>query len=422
MAADEKLIQVYENWSSETPKWLGTLYVGHIRGQEIFSFAYSDEWIKATQAGFMLDPDLALYSGRQYTPLDKKQFGLFADSSPDRWGRLLMQRKEAIRARKADEKPRSLTESDYLLGVYDEARMGALRFSLDGGKTFVSSDEVLATPPWVSLRKLEAASRAFEQGNDDLEEQWLDQLLAPGSSLGGARPKATVQAPDRSLWIAKFPAKNDTHNTGAWEKVVHDLAGECGLDVPESKLERFSPSGSTFLVKRFDREGTRRVHFASAMTLLGQVDGSSAQDGSSYLDLVDFIRANGAQVDTDLTELWKRIVFNMVVSNTDDHLRNHGFLLTDSGWKLSPLYDVNPVPYGNALSLNVSDADNSIDLDLAIEVSHFFGIPKEKARSIAKEICSVVAGHWQQKAGFYGLSRNEMERMKPAFSVCNKVS
>ena len=257
MAQDEKTIYVYENWRGEAPTLLGRLRCGFVRGQETFSFEYDPAWLSSAESSFSLDPDLALYRGRQYVPLNKQLFGLFSDSCPDRWGRLLMRRKEAIDARKEDRKPRKLTESDFLLGVYDESRMGALRFSLEEGGEFLSNDKAFATPPWVNLRTLENASIAFENDESGLNEKWLRELLAPGSSLGGARPKATVQATDGALWIAKFPSKHDEYNSGAWEKVVHDLARLCGLDVPESKLETFSKTGSTFLVKRFDRNGSR---------------------------------------------------------------------------------------------------------------------------------------------------------------------
>ncbi len=417
MAQTEKTIFVYENWRSEKPSLIGRLHTSFIRGQETFSFEYADEWLRSFESAYSLDPDLSLYRGRQYTPLDKGLFGLFADSCPDRWGRLLMKRKEAIDARKEDRKPRKLTESDFLLGVYDESRMGALRFSLEEGGEFLSNEKSFATPPWISLRTLENASISFENDDNGLGEKWLWELLAPGSSLGGARPKASVQAADGSLWIAKFPSKHDEYNSGAWEKVVHDLARLCSLDVPESKLETFSKTGGTFLVKRFDRDGKRRIHFASAMTLLGKTDGASAADGTSYLDLAEYIRAYGAEPKQDLTELWKRIVFNMAVSNTDDHLRNHGFILTPTGWRLSPLFDVNPVPSGDRLSLNVSEADNSIDLSLAVEVAEYFGLTKDEATKISTNICEAVKKNWTKIAENYGLSRGAIEYMRPAFSL-----
>jgi len=384
MDLSEKTIFVYENWRSGRPALIGRLRSSLIRGQESFSFEYADEWLNSFQGAYSLDPDLSLFRGRQYTPINKSMFGLFSDSCPDRWGRLLMTRKEAIDARKEGRKPRRLMESDYLLGVYDQSRMGALRFSLAEGGEFISNDLACATPPWIRLRTLESASIAFESGQDVQEEKWLNELLAPGSSLGGARPKASVQAIDGSLWIAKFPSRQDEYNSGAWEKVTHDLARLCFLNVPESKLENFSENGSTFLVKRFDRDGDRRIHFSSAMTLLGKTDGASAANETSYLDLASFIKANGAEPKQDLIELWKRIVFSMSVSNIDDHLRNHGFVLTPNGWRISPLFDVNPIPYGDRLSLNVNEYDNRIDISLAVEVAEYFGISLKDAKSSGK--------------------------------------
>ncbi len=411
-----KTVYVYENWLSEKPSLLGRLYVDTIRGGESYSFEYDDAWL-ANPAAIMLDPDLNLYKGRQY-PIDKKNFGLFADSSPDRWGRMLMKRRERILADREERKPRVLYESDFLLGVYDETRMGALRFSLEKGGTFLSDDKTTAAPPWATLRTLENASREFEKDERGLSDKWLNQLLKPGSSLGGARPKATVQDHNGELWIAKFPSKHDEGNTGAWEKTVHDLARLCGLNVPESKLEHFSKDGSTFLVKRFDRAGNRRIHFSSAMTMLGKTDGASAADGTSYLDIVSFIKSNGASAKEDLTELWKRIVFNMAVSNTDDHLRNHGFILTSKGWRLSPLYDVNPVPQGDELSLNVSDSDNRISAELAIETAYYYGIKKADAERIAEDILLTVRDNWERLAKECGLNRSDIEDMRPAFRLC----
>lgn len=414
----EKTIYVYENWSGENPVLMGRLYVSHIRGKEQFAFEYDYSWLTSDFANYFLDPDLSLYNGRQYAPMDKALFGVFADSCPDRWGRLLMKRREAVQARKEDRKPKLLGESEYLLGVYDTSRMGALRFKTEEDGVFLSDNKELATPPWTTLRTLEAASLGFENDESGLEERWLKQLLAPGSSLGGARPKATVQDAKGNLWIAKFPSKHDEVNSGAWEKVAHDLAELCGLNVPEAKLETFSKNGSTFLVKRFDRNGNQRIHFASAMTLLGKTDGASGNDGSSYLDLVSFIRQNGATPEKDLRELWKRIVFNMAVSNTDDHLRNHGFILTRKGWKLSPLYDVNPVPYGDNLSLNVSMDDSSISIELAINVAKYFDIDEDEAIELADEIKTIVRENWEKLAERCGLSRGACEYMRPAFEVC----
>ena len=414
---DRKTIYVYENWTGEVPVLMGLLYVESLRGKEACSFEYADSWLESYDRTYTLDPDLQLFRGRQYAPMDKSMFGLFSDSCPDRWGRRLMDRREGIVAKRENRRPRQLMETDYLLGVHDEARMGALRFSLEKDGPFLSCESEMAAPPWVTLRQLEAASLAFERDSDRFNDRWLRQLLAPGSSLGGARPKATVKAADGSLWIAKFPSSKDDYDVGAWEQVTHELAKACGLNVTESKLERYSGDGSTYLTKRFDRQGEKRIHFSSALALLGKKDGASAGDGSSYLELVEFIRAFGASPKQDLNELWRRIVFSMAVTNTDDHLRNHGFLLTKNGWRLSPLYDVNPNPVGEALALNVSLDDCRIDVDLAKEVAPFFGI--ENAETEIENILSIVKRGWRYQAEKCGLDRHAQNAMETAFSLCD---
>lgn len=415
----ERKIFVYENFSSIEPKKIGILYVDTIRGIEHYSFEYDQDWLKESKFSFCLDPDISMFSGRQYT--EKNIFGMFANASPDRWGRILMKRREAIKARRERRKPNKMYDSDFLLGVYDQTRVGALRFKVDVNGPFLSDDTETAAPPWATLRSLEEASRQFEKDDNYLNDKWLKQLLKPGSSLGGARPKATVEDEQGNLWIAKFPSKNDEYDVGAWEKVVHDLAKLCGLNVPESKVEKFSKDGSTFLVKRFDRDGEKRIHFASAMTMLGKNDGASSDDGSSYIDIVDFMKAYGSSPKDDLIELFKRIIFSMSVSNTDDHLRNHGFILNDKGWKLSPLYDVNPVPYGDVLSLNVDSYDNSISIDLAISSACFYDITKYDAEVYADEILTIVKNNWEQLAKKYGINRDQIEEMRPAFSVCYEL-
>lgn len=411
-------IYVYENFSSEEPMLMGRLYIEAARGTEHHSFEFENEWLKSCGNTFVLDPDLFPVQGRQYPTGRKATFGIFSDASPDRWGRVLMDRKERFTADKENRKPRRLNAGDYLLGVYDETRMGAIRFKTDPDGTFLSDDRETAAPPWATLRTLEEASRNFENEETALQEKWLNQLIKPGSSLGGARPKATVQAPDGSLWIAKFPSRKDEYNMGAWEKTAHDLARLCGLNVTESRLENFSKLGSTFLTKRFDREGNRRKHFASAMTMLGKTDGASAEDGSGYLDIVSFLKANGAAPKEDIAELWKRIVFSMAISNTDDHLRNHGFILQKKGWRLSPLYDVNPCEYGETLALNVNEYSNEISLDLAIEASVYYGLAKGQAEQFAAECIETVKNNWEKAAAKNGLSRGAIEYMRPAFSLC----
>ncbi len=416
----EKIIYVYDHFSVSEPILLGRLYVNALRGNETYSFEFEDSWLESTNFSIPLDPDLMPYGGRQF-PSGKGIFGLFADASPDRWGRLLMMKKERLLADSEKRKPNKLNDSDYLMGVYDETRMGGIRFKLDPDGEFLSNDKETATPPWTTLRTLEEASRNFEDDAKKLSAKWLNQLIRPGSSLGGARPKATVIDTEGNLWIAKFPSQNDTNNTGAWEKVVHDLARMCGLNVPESKLETFSSLGSTFLVKRFDRDKNRRIHFASAMTLLGKTDGASAADGTSYLDIASFIKSNGAKPKADLLELWKRIVFNIAVSNTDDHLRNHAFIYTKSGWVLSPLYDVNPVPYGNDLALNIDEMRSEQSVDIAIDTAHHFGINETDAKKIADEIITVVRDNWEKIAKEYKIPRGLIEDMRPAFNACYKA-
>ena len=417
MASNQKLIFVYDDFSADQPVLMGNLYVNVIKGGESYSFEYHKDWLKRTGLAITLDPELMPYPGRQY-PSGKNIFGLFADASPDRWGRVLMNKRERLLAEKEGRKPAKLYDSDYLLGVYDETRMGGIRFKSEPDGPFLSDDQETAAPPWATLRTLEEASRNFENDETGLSEKWLKQLIKPGSSLGGARPKATVVDTKGQLWIAKFPSKNDENDTGAWEMVAHDLAALCGLNVPEAKLEKFSPLGSTFLVKRFDRQGSKRVHFASAMTLLGKTDGASAADGSSYLDIAAFIKSGGVQPKKDLLELWKRIVFNMAITNTDDHLRNHAFIFTGGGWALSPLYDVNPVPYGDELSLNVDEEDNRIDIELAVQSAVKFGVSIADAKVYAEEILRIVRENWTKIAAGYRLTRRQIEEMRPAFSAC----
>lgn len=411
-------IYVYFDNNVDARIKVGCLFADFQKGKEKFSFEYDDEFFKSFLFNYFFDYDLQPYKTRQYLPIDKALFGVFSDVAPDRWGRVLMKRRERIRAEEQKlPKVKTLYETDYVLGVFDEARMGALRFCLDEDGEYLSAERELSTPPFESLRTLEEASRQFEKEENLLEGKWLKLLLAPGSSLGGARPKATVKDVDGSLWIAKFPSKNDEYDMGAWEKTVLDLAKLCGLNIPESRLMKFSKLGSTFLVKRFDREGDKRIHFMSAMTALGKKDGDNASSGISYLDIAAFISANGANPSQDLRELWKRIVFNIAVSNTDDHLRNHGFVLTEKGWRLSALYDVNPNLEKDTLSLNITDDDNELSVDLAIEVSEHFGIDKKEALAIANDILVKVRDNWRKVAEKNGLSKSSIEYMRPAFAA-----
>jgi len=412
----KKDLLVYIQWQGMLePSLMGTLSVAPAKGKESFSFEYATDWL---QSGFsqMIDPDLQLYSGAFYPRDDKPNFGIFLDSCPDRWGRVLMQRREAAIAKQEQRNPRKLLESDFLLGVYDGHRMGALRFKSEEGGPFLNDNQAMAAPPWTSLRELEQASLKFEEDNTDDPEyiKWLNMLIVPGSSLGGARPKASIKDPNNNLWIAKFPSKNDEKDVAAWEMVANQLAIESGLNVAEGKLKRFNSKYHTYLTKRFDRtqEG-ERIHFASAMTLLGHIDGQDAE-GASYLELVEFISRYGANVEQDLKELWTRIVFNISIKNTDDHLRNHGFLLTDKGWILSPAYDLNPNEYGEGLNLNITDTDNALDLALALEVSEYFRLSNGEANGIIHQVTAAVK-NWRKCSAEFKISNAESDRMAIAF-------
>lgn len=416
-------ISVYAHWSGmEDPLLMGVLHSDRLKGKEVFSFEYIDEWLKNGPAQ-LLDPSLQLYTGLHYLNDVQDNFGIFLDSSPDRWGRILMRRREAAFARNENREEKKLFETDYLLGVYDGHRMGALRFKLEDDGPFLNDNKNMASPPWTSLRELEQISLRLEDDDviDDPEYlKWLSMLIAPGASLGGARPKASIVDNDGNLWIAKFPSRNDQGDIGGWEIVTYELAILAGINMAESKAQKFSSDYYTFLTKRFDRGNNgQRIHFASAMTILGYIDGQDHSDGASYLELVDFIQKNGANVDQDLEQLWRRIVFSICVTNTDDHLRNHGFLLTNDGWVLSPAYDINPVENGSGLKLNISDEDNSLDLNLAMEVSEFFRLSEKRATEIIDEVLNAVA-NWREVAIKYKISRVEQELKALAFKIKKK--
>jgi serine/threonine-protein kinase HipA len=415
---EKKDILVYAHWQGQPePLLMGTLNAIRAKGKETFAFEYTQDWL---QSGFthMLDPDLQLYSGAYYPRDDKENFGVFLDSCPDRWGRVLMKRKEAAMARAEERPARQLLESDYLLGVFDGHRMGAIRFKTDAVGPFLDDNKNMASPPWTSLRELEEASLKFEENNIDDPDylKWVNMLIAPGSSLGGARPKASVLDPEDNLWIAKFPSKQDEKDVGAWEMVVNELGQKAGLNIAQGMVIRLNNKYHTYLTKRFDRTAQgERIHFASAMTLLGYSDGEQSA-GASYLELMEFISKHGSAVEQDLEELWRRIVFSICIKNTDDHLRNHGFLLTESGWALSPAYDINPNEYGNGLHLNISTDDNSLDIDLALSVAEYFRLDEGKATQIIEQVTERVSG-WKQVATKYKLSRSEQEQMAVAFSL-----
>jgi len=416
-------IAVYADWIGLTaPLRLGQLHARRGAGREIFEFEFDTATLaNPATVNLHLDPRLDLFEGRQHPPQGHDTFGLFADASPDRWGRLLMRRRleRAQRSGQVDKAVR-LHESDYLLGVHDAYRSGALRLRLDDAGDFLDHQHDLAAPPFVQLRELEAASLALEHDDDNTAaagDAWLQMLIAPGGSLGGARPKASVVDPQGQSWIAKFPSLRDEHDVGAWELVVQTLAKGCGLTVPQSLARKFASRHHTFLVKRFDRTPAGRLHFASAMTLTGHLDGDDASTGASYLEIARVLIDHGANTVADLRELWSRIVFNMLVSNTDDHLRNHGFiLLPGQGWQLSGAYDMNPAPGSQGLKLNVSEVDNAMDLDLARSVAAYFRVSGKLADEIVTRSRAVV-NQWPKIADSLQLRDREKERMAAAFRL-----
>ena len=415
MGKKKKDIYVYAHWKGlSDPKLIGTLSAHFAKGKKAFSFEYDSVWIKYGQP-FLLDPDIHFFSGVQY-PNIKENFGIFLDSMPDTWGRTLMRRRAAQQARERNEKAPNLYDIDYLLGVYDDSRMGALRFKTDMNGPFLDNNNETPMPPWSSIRELQHAAEHLEkdEGDDEGVNKWLAVLMAPGSSLGGARPKANILDTNNELWIAKFPSKNDTIDKGAWEYVAYLLALEAGITMSSCKIEKIAGQHNTFLRKRFDRENGQRIHFASAMTMTGNNEDTIRDTPASYLDIAEFISNYGASVVENLHQLWRRIVFNIAISNTDDHLRNHGFILTDNGWVLSPAYDLNPTTDKNGLALNIDMDNNALDFELAKSVGEFFRLDEVQMNRIIDEVLKSVS-NWNKMATKTGLSKKDQDVMSRAF-------
>jgi serine/threonine-protein kinase HipA len=398
------------------PVLMGQLHRQQSGSGEIFSFEYDRAWLEQPEV-FSFDPDLALAAGPQYPAPQRKNFGIFLDSAPDRWGRVLMQRRENARARREKGKPRALTDWDFLLGVQDETRLGALRFRESSKTPFIDSDAQFAAPPLTSLRELLATSLQFEKHIDDednpLYERWLTQLFAPGSSLGGARPKASVRDEAGILCMAKFPSRNDTRDMGGWELVAHSLARKAGIMVPDARPLRFPESPySTFLVKRFDRtaSGGRRA-FISAMTLTQHTDGEA---GASYLELVDLLQSRGADTRSDCAQLFRRVLFNVLIHNTDDHLCNHGFFVDESGLRLSPAYDINPSVDRQELTLSINEVETACDVSIAMEASRDYGLRAREAADTLTQVRNAVAG-WREEATGLNIPKAEQDLMANAF-------
>ncbi|GAB1857361.1 HipA domain-containing protein [Flavobacteriaceae bacterium MHTCC 0001] len=416
MAGGKFDIYVYADWANlEGPIYIGMLSAHFAKGKKAFSFEYDKDWLQ-TNAQRVLDPDIEFYSGPQY-PSDKENFGVFLDSMPDTWGKTLMKRREAQNARIKGERAKTLYEIDYLLGVYDESRMGALRFKTSKEGPFLDDDAHNPTPPWSSLGELQEAVNHLENDTQsDAIKKWISVLIAPGSSLGGARPKANILDAKQNLWIAKFPSKTDTIDKASWEFLAYQLAIASGIDMAESKLKKISGQYHTFLTKRFDRERGKRIHFASAMTMTGNTEEIIKGKTPSYLEIVEFIENYGVDVTSNLHQLWRRVVFNIAISNTDDHLRNHGFILKEKGWELSPAYDLNPSIEKDGLSLNIDMDDNALDFDLARSVGEYFRLSKKEMASILDEVFNAVK-NWKRVASQIRIPLKEQELMESAFRI-----
>lgn len=416
MAATKIDIWVYAHWKGmASPKCIGVISAQQSKGSRIFGFEYNKDWLKSNQV-FLLDPEIGLYSGTQY-PVKKDNFGVFMDSMPDTWGRKLMLRRAAQTARIKGESTPKLYEIDFLLGVHDTSRMGALRFKLDPEGPFLDDNKNNPTPPITHLRELQASVKAYEEDEEGKNgDEWIPILFAPGSSLGGARPKANVIDLDGHLCIAKFPSKSDTTDKAAWEYLAYELAGRAGINMSICNLEKVRGPYHTFLSRRFDRESEQRIHFASAMTMTGNSEDTIRDNTPSYLEIAEFIQTYGSNIKVDLHQLWRRIVFHMAISNTDDHFRNHGFLLEEKGWRLSPAYDINPSIDKNGLALNVDMDNNALDFELAKSVGHFFQLNGDQMDQILHEIVTAVKD-WRVLASKLGISRAEQETMSPAFRL-----
>lgn len=401
---------------------LGEISYESLRGSDSYSFKFADSWIKKHNA-LSLSEDLNNYPGVQYTLPGKDIFGCFADALPDRWGRTLLLRREQILAQDENRSVRRLSSFDYLTGIDDFSRMGGFRFkeTLDGA--FINSDDHLRIPPLTDLRELIAASKEIERSeNTNIlpEKRWVTQLVKPGSSLGGARPKANVVDADRNIHVAKFPSLNDDYDVGLWEHFCHLLAQKAGINVAETRVFATNDKHHTLLSRRFDRtDNGKRIHFASAMTMLGLNDGDNASTGKGYLDIVDFILRSCTDVDANLRELYHRVAFNICVGNSDDHFRNHGFLLTAKGWTLSPAYDINPT-LNDHQSLLINRETNKSDLSILLNSHEDYMLSPAVAKDIVNEVVTAV-NDWRTLANRLGIAKREMSLFEGVLDNRNKL-
>lgn len=405
----EKEVLVYVDLLG-APHLVGRLWARMRKDRESATFEYDKGWL-AHPERFSLEPALKLGPGPFHAPSAKPLFGAIGDSAPDRWGRVLMRRAERRRAEHERQAPRTLREIDYLLMVNDEARQGALRFAEREGGPFLAGHGPVRIPPLVELPRLLSAAEHVLSDTDTDED--LRLLLAPGSSLGGARPKASVRDRDGQLAIAKFPSKGDEVNTVLWEAVALTLAAKAGIVVPAWRLEAVA-GRPVLLLRRFDRERGERIPFLSAMSMLDAKD----NEARSYLEFVDVLRQHGATPLEDMHALWRRIVFSILISNTDDHLRNHGFLWTGpTGWRLSPAYDLNPIPSDikpRVLTTAIDLDNGTASLKLALQVASYFELGESEAHKIAGQTGQAVAT-WRHQAAKLGITAAEIDRMASAF-------
>ena len=394
---------------------VGELGYESIRGSDSYSFKFADSWLKKYNS-IVLSDDLNNYPGVQYTQVGKDIFGCFADALPDRWGRTLFLRREQILASEQGRQVRRLSSFDYLIGIEDFSRMGAFRFKESLGSDFINVADGLRIPPLTELRELIAASKEIEKCEEENmlpNERWIKQLVKPGSSLGGARPKANVIDANGDVYVAKFPSLKDDYDAGLWEHFCHLLAKKAGINVAETNVISVNDKYHTLLSRRFDRKSSKRIHFASAMTMLGLNDGASADTGNGYLDIVDFILQGCTDVEQNLQELYRRVAFNICIGNTDDHFRNHGFLLTSKGWTLSPAYDMNPT-LNDHQSLLINSNTNKSDLLILLNSCEEYMLSTEVAQNIIAEVVEAVKS-WCTLATKLGISKKEMNQFESVF-------
>lgn len=393
----------------EKPLFLGELGYESLRGSDSYSFKYDNSWLRQYGSLF-LSADINNYPGWQYTQPERDIFGCFSDALPDRWGRLLLNRREQILATEEHRPVCKLSSFDYLIGIDDFSRMGGFRFKASQDGEFINCEESLRIPPLTDIHTLVSASMEIEKSeelNRLPEKKWLQQLVHPGTSLGGARPKAVVVNDEGRLCMAKFPSRNDDYDVGLWEHHSHLLAKEAGVIAAETGVVDTGGQYHTLFSKRFDRTADgRRKHFASAMTLLGLTDGCDAKTGNGYLDIVDFILQNCCDVEANLSQLYRRVAFNIAIGNSDDHFRNHGFLLTPKGWTLSPAYDMNPT-LNDYQALMINSNTNQADLNILLDSSDEYMIGRKEAETIIEEVKSGVR-QWKYIANRLGITKREM--------------